>query len=627
MRRLCQNVRTRQRCYPRSREIWLRRFEVSEQQSNEVREVIVSEVITVRDLAEIMDLTPIQVIKSLMSNGMLASINQQIDFDTAAIIASEFGFEAHLPYAEVSEEAEESDLTPWQLLLQNEDTEDLCSRPPVVTILGHVDHGKTSLLDVIRHTDVVGQESGGITQHIGAYQIKHAGRRITFLDTPGHEAFTAMRARGAHTTDIAVLVVAADDGVKPQTIEAINHARAAHIPIIVALNKMDLPNARPDYVKQQLSELGLVPDEWDGDTMVIPVSAKAQEGLDDLLEAILLTADDICVQANPEREAVGSVLEGNLDKRRGPLATVLVMNGTLQTGDVIVAGQTWGKVRALLDEKGRRHRTAPPGTPALIIGLHDVPTAGDRVEVVKDERTARGIAEKRQEEARARLHESQRRPPSLDDISARIREGQAKELNIVLKTDVQGSIEPIVTSLNRLQVGDVKVNVVHVAAGNITESDINLALASEAIVMGFRVNVDISAQRMSDLEDVELKIYEIIYELIDDVELAMKGLLDPTYEEKIIGEAEVRATFDIARLGRIAGCYVRQGVIRRNAKVRVWRGEELLHEGVIDSLKRFEKDVREVRENFECGLKVAGFNEMEEGDRLEFYVMERVSQV
>jgi len=600
---------------------------VSEQQSNEVREVIVSEVITVRDLAEIMDLTPIQVIKSLMSNGMLASINQQIDFDTAAIIASEFGFEAHLPYAEVSEEAEESDLTPWQLLLQNEDTEDLCSRPPVVTILGHVDHGKTSLLDVIRHTDVVGQESGGITQHIGAYQIKHAGRRITFLDTPGHEAFTAMRARGAHTTDIAVLVVAADDGVKPQTIEAINHARAAHIPIIVALNKMDLPNARPDYVKQQLSELGLVPDEWDGDTMVIPVSAKAQEGLDDLLEAILLTADDICVQANPEREAVGSVLEGNLDKRRGPLATVLVMNGTLQTGDVIVAGQTWGKVRALLDEKGRRHRTAPPGTPALIIGLHDVPTAGDRVEVVKDERTARGIAEKRQEEARARLHESQRRPPSLDDISARIREGQAKELNIVLKTDVQGSIEPIVTSLNRLQVGDVKVNVVHVAAGNITESDINLALASEAIVMGFRVNVDISAQRMSDLEDVELKIYEIIYELIDDVELAMKGLLDPTYEEKIIGEAEVRATFDIARLGRIAGCYVRQGVIRRNAKVRVWRGEELLHEGVIDSLKRFEKDVREVRENFECGLKVAGFNEMEEGDRLEFYVMERVSQV
>ncbi len=600
---------------------------MSEQQSNEVREVIVSEVITVRDLAEIMDLTPIQVIKSLMSNGMLASINQQIDFDTAAIIASEFGFEAHLPYAEVSEEAEESDLTPWQLLLQNEDTEDLCSRPPVVTILGHVDHGKTSLLDVIRHTDVVGQESGGITQHIGAYQIKHAGRRITFLDTPGHEAFTAMRARGAHTTDIAVLVVAADDGVKPQTIEAINHARAAHIPIIVALNKMDLPNARPDYVKQQLSELGLVPDEWDGDTMVIPVSAKAQEGLDDLLEAILLTADDICVQANPEREAVGSVLEGNLDKRRGPLATVLVMNGTLQTGDVIVAGQTWGKVRALLDEKGRRHRTAPPGTPALIIGLHDVPTAGDRVEVVKDERTARGIAEKRQEEARARLHESQRRPPSLDDISARIREGQAKELNIVLKTDVQGSIEPIVTSLNRLQVGDVKVNVVHVAAGNITESDINLALASEAIVMGFRVNVDISAQRMSDLEDVELKIYEIIYELIDDVELAMKGLLDPTYEEKIIGEAEVRATFDIARLGRIAGCYVRQGVIRRNAKVRVWRGEELLHEGVIDSLKRFEKDVREVRENFECGLKVAGFNEMEEGDRLEFYVMERVSQV
>lgn len=593
---------------------------------DEIKEITIPEIITVRDLAELLGETPIKVIKILMSNGVLASINQQVDFDTAAVIASEFGFEAKQPYAELEEDVE-TELSAWQILLSTEAPEDLCSRPPVVTVLGHVDHGKTSLLDAIRHTNVAGGESGGITQHIGAYQVKHAGRRITFLDTPGHEAFTAMRARGANTTDIAVLVVAADDGVQPQTIEAINHARAAHVPIVVALNKVDRPNARPEVVKQQLSDQGLTPDEWGGDTMVIPVSAKNKSGLEDLLEAILLIADEACVQANPEREAVGTVLEGRLDKRQGPLATVLIQNGTLRTGDVVIVGKTWGKLRALQDENEKRHRTAPPATPTVIVGLHDVPEAGDRLEVIKDERTARAIAQKRQGEARARELARTVRPLSLDDISNRIREGQIKELNIVLKTDVQGSIEPIVTSLQRLSNNEVKVNVIHAAAGNVNESDINLALASEAIVIGFRVNADSSARRMSDMEDLPIQQYDIIYEIVDDVEKAMKGMLAPVYAEKVIGEAQVRQTFDIPRVGRVAGCYVTDGIIQRNAKARVLRNGKMLFEGSLDSLKRFEKDVREVRQNFECGVKLANFDEVESGDRLQFFVMERVAVV
>ena len=590
----------------------------------EQKEVTIPEIITVRDLAELLDETPITIIKTLMSNGVLASINQQVDFDTAAIIASEFGYDAKQPYAELEEDAE-TELSAWQILLAEESPEDLRSRPPVVTVLGHVDHGKTSLLDAIRNTNVVGGESGGITQHIGAYQIKHDNHRITFLDTPGHEAFTAMRARGANTTDIAVLVVAADDGVMPQTIEALNHARAAHVPIIVALNKIDKSNARPEVVKQQLGDHGLMPDEWGGATMVIPVSAKQKIGLDDLLEAILLTADDVHVQANPNREAVGTVLEGRLDKRRGSLATVLIQNGTLKTGDVIVVGSTWGKVRALEDENNKRHRTAPPATPAVVIGLHDVPKAGDRLEVVKDERTARAIAKKRQDKAHAKDLARAVRPLSLDDISSRIREGQVKEMNIVLKTDVQGSIEPIVNSLERLSNEEVKVNVIHAAAGNISESDINLAMASAAIVIGFRVSPDSAARRVSDLEGLDIHIYDIIYEIVDDVEKAMKGMLDPVFAEKVVGEAQVRQTFDIPRIGRIAGCYVTNGVIQRNAKVRVFRNGQLVHEGTLDSLKRFEKDVREVRQNFECGVKIDGFNTVAPGDRLQFFVMERVA--
>ncbi len=600
---------------------------MNDQPIEETKEVIIPEVITVRELAELVEVSPIQIIKTLMSNGVLASINQQIDFDTAAIISAEYGFEARLPYPEISEEeGEGSELSSWQRLLVGEAEEDLCERPPVVTMLGHVDHGKTTLLDAIRHANVVDQESGGITQHIGAYQVKHHDRRITFLDTPGHAAFTAMRARGAHTTDIAVLVVAADDGVKPQTIEALNHARAAHIPIIVALNKIDKANARPEYAKQELADIGLMPDDWGGDTMIIPVSAKQKLGLDDLLEAILLVSDELGVQANPDCPAIGAVLEGRLDKRRGPVATILVQNGTLKTGDVVVVGETWGKIRALTDEQNRRHRTAPPGTPAVITGLRGVPSAGDHLEVIANERSARAIARKRQEASKARRQAIPRRPISLDDISARIREGEAQELAVVLKTDVQGSIEPIVSSLKNLSIGDIKLNVIHVAAGNINESDINLALASESIILGVRVNVEPSARRMATAERIGIKIYEIIYKLIDDVEKAMKGLLEPVYEEKMIGEAEIRAVFDIPKIGRVAGCYVTQGIIRRNAKVRVLRGEKALHQGVLSSLKRFEKDVREVRTGYECGVKVEGFEAVEVGDHLQFYVMERQEQ-
>ncbi len=586
-------------------------------------EITIPEVITVRDLADLLGETPIALIKSLMSNGVLASINQQVDFDTAAIIAAEFGFEAKLPYAELDEEAE-TELSAWQILLADEKPEDLKSRPPVVTVLGHVDHGKTSLLDAIRHADVVTGESGGITQHIGAYQIKHEGQRITFLDTPGHEAFTAMRARGANTTDIAILVVAADDGVKPQTIEAVNHARAAHVPIIVALNKIDKANARPEAVKQELSDLGLTPDEWGGSTMVIPVSATMKLGLEDLLEAIVLVADEVGVKANPTRDAVGTVLEGRLDRRRGPLATVLIQNGTLRTGDALVVGHTWGKVRALEDEHNDRHRTAPPATPTVIIGLHDVPVAGDFLETVKDERTARAIAEKRSQKARQRELARTSRPLSLDDFSSAVREGEIKELNIVLKTDVQGSIEPIVNSAERLSQADVKVNVIHAAAGNISESDINLALASDAIILGFRVSADNAAQRMADMEGMDIQIYEIIYRLVDDVEKALKGMLEPTYQPVLIGEAEVRQLFTISSVGTIAGCFVTRGIVRRNAKVRVIRNDETLHDGTIDSLKRFTEDVREVRQNFECGVKIDGYNALEVGDRLQFYVMQRV---
>jgi translation initiation factor IF-2 len=580
--------------------------------------------LTVRELAQLMGVSPIDVIKRLMYDGIIATINQTIDYETAAIVASEMGFEPREEKVAVPEEEEAlSGPTPlWERLYAQEDPANLRPRPPVVTVLGHVDHGKTSLLDAIRRTDVAAGEVGGITQHIGAYQVEHNGRLITFLDTPGHEAFTAMRARGAQTTDIAILVVAADDGVMPQTVEAINHARAARVPIIVALNKIDKPTAQPERVKRQLSELGLTPDEWGGDTFVIPVSAKKRIGLEDLLETILLVADEQNIRANPNRPAIGTVLEAQLDRSMGPTATVLVQNGTLRVGDAVVAGTVYGRVRRMLDGHGKPIREAPPSTPALILGLSDVPTAGDIFEVVENEKVARAIAAQRLQEREARAARPTRL--TLDDLSRSIRQGQAKELNLIIKADVQGSIEPIVSSLSKLGSEDLKVNIIHAAAGNVTESDINLAIASRAIVIGFQVTVDPAARRLAENEGVDIRIYDVIYELIDEVELALKGLLEPTYVEKTIGKAEVRATFDIPKVGRVAGCYVLEGEVRRNARARLFRQGEQKFDGPIASLKRFAKDVREVKAGYECGIGLEGFHDIQVGDVLEFYVKERV---
>ncbi|MGQ9466267.1 MAG: translation initiation factor IF-2 [Anaerolineae bacterium] len=582
--------------------------------------------LTVRELAQLMNVSPIDVIKRLMYDGIIATINQTIDYETAAIVASEMGFEPREEAVAIAEEkAALAGPTPlWERLYAQENPANLRPRPPVVTVLGHVDHGKTSLLDAIRRTNVAAGEAGGITQHIGAYQVEHNGRLITFLDTPGHEAFTAMRARGAQTTDIAILVVAADDGVMPQTIEAINHARAARVPIIVALNKIDKPTAQPDRVKRQLSDLGLTSDEWGGDTFVIPVSAKKRIGLEDLLATILLVADEQNIRANPDRSAVGTVLEAQLDRNMGPTATVLVQNGTLRVGDAVVAGTVYGRVRRMLDGHGKPIREAPPSTPALILGLSDVPTAGDIFEVVENEKVARAIAAQRMQEREARAARPTRL--TLDDLSRSIRQGQAKELNLIIKADVQGSIEPIVFSLSKLGSEDLKVNIIHAAAGNVTESDINLAIASRAIVIGFQVTVDPAARRLAESEGVDVRLYDVIYELIGEVELALKGLLEPAYVEKTIGKAEVRATFEIPKVGRVAGCYVLEGEVRRNARVRLFRQGEQKFDGPIASLKRFAKDVREVKAGYECGIGLDGFHDIQVGDILECYVKERVAQ-
>jgi translation initiation factor IF-2 len=594
--------------------------------SEEVKEKPIVEIpdfVTVRQLAELMTVSPIDVIKELMSAGVMANINQQIDYETAAIVAQEMGFEPKEETPALAEEVVEGGPTLlWDRLYASEDPENLKPRPPVVTVLGHVDHGKTSLLDAIRHTEVQAGEAGGITQHIGAHQIEHNGNSITFLDTPGHEAFTAMRARGAHTTDIAVLVVAADDGVKPQTVEAINHAHAARVPIIVALNKIDKPNAQPDMVKQQLAEMGLEPDDWGGTTLCVPVSAKQKVGLDDLLEAILLVASTTEIKANPDRPAMGSVLEGHLERTLGATATILVQNGTLHVSDVVVAGLSYGRVRRMLDEDGESIEEALPSTPVMILGLSGVPNAGEMFRVVPDERTARAIIAKREEELTSKAA-TPIRAFTLDDFSSRILAGQAKELNLIVKTDVQGSIEPIVNSLEKLVIGDLKVNVVHAAAGNISETDVNLAIVSHAIIVGFHVNPDPAARRKAENEGVDIRTYDIIYKLVDEVDMALKGLLEPTYVDVVIGVAEVRAIFSVPKIGAIAGCYVREGEARRNARARVLRDNEQLFDGHVSSLKRFKKDAREVRAGFECGIGLEGFHDFAEGDIIQFYVKER----
>jgi translation initiation factor IF-2 len=584
--------------------------------------------ITVRELAALLDVSPINVIKELMSNGIMANINQEIDFDTAAIVAGELGFEvvSQAEVAAAAAEAEEMDIgeqLAWRQVLAREDKTRLVPRPPVVTMLGHVDHGKTSLLDMIRHTNVQAGEAGGITQHIGAYQAEQDGRLITFLDTPGHEAFTAMRARGAQATDIAILVVAADDGVMPQTREAADHARAAHVPIIVAMNKIDLPTANPPKVKQQLSEIGLVPDEWDGDTMVIPVSAKEKLGIEDLLEAILLVAEDIEPKANPSASASGTILEARLERGLGVMATVLVQNGTLHRGDTLLVGNGYGRIKAMFDFRGREVNEAGPATPVSVSGLKDVPQAGEQFSVVKSEKEARRIiaelAEETQQTASGRSGGM-----SLDEFFSRLQEGDVKTLNLIVKADVQGSVEPIVNSLNRLSSDEVSLDILLAATGNVTENDVMLASASDAVILGFNVEIDSVAQTAANSERVQINTYSIIYKLLEDVEKAMKGMLDPVYEDVLIGRAEVRQVFKIRGVGHIAGCYMRTGVARRNAQARLIRNGALLHSGGVHSLKHLQENVREVKAGFEFGVSLDNWEDYQPGDYIEFFVSQRV---
>jgi translation initiation factor IF-2 len=554
----------------------------------------------------------------------MANINQQVDFETAAIVGAEMGFDVQLEKPDVPEEKEEEPQTLRQRLYEAEAPEDLEPRPPVVTVLGHVDHGKTKLLDAIRDTNVQEGEAGGITQRVGAYQVEIDGKKISFLDTPGHEAFTAMRARGAQVTDIAILVIAADDGVMPQTREAIDHVRAAQVPIIVALNKIDLPTANPERVKQQLADLDLIVDAWGGDIISVEVSAKQHTNIEDLLESILLVAEVEELKANPNRAAVGSVIEGQMDRQRGPLATLLVQNGTLREGDVLLVGEDYGRVRAMHDSKGQRIKEAPPSFPVVVMGLSNVPTAGEIFEVMEDEQTARGISEERISVREAREAEPMPRI-SLEELYARFQAGEIKELNVVLKADVQGSLEPIADSLAGLGDKDLKINVLRQDIGNISESDVMLASASNAIVIGFNVDVDTAAQRAAEAEGVDIRLYKIIYKLIEDMQKALSGLLEPEYEDVTTGQAEVRAVFDISSIGRVAGLYVTDGVVHRNGRARVRRDDVIIFDGPLSSLKRFTQDVREVRAGFECGVSLEGFNDFEEGDALEFYQKQQVT--
>jgi translation initiation factor IF-2 len=589
-------------------------------QSTNVIELPVS--LTVRELADSIDSSPIEVIKVLMDNGVMANINQQIDFDTAAVVAAEMGYEANMVAMEAPEAEKTGEIPYWRQLIAGEDPEHLSPRPPVVTILGHVDHGKTTLLDAIRQTDVVGGEAGGITQHIGAYQITHNDRRITFLDTPGHAAFTAMRSRGAQGADLVVLVVAADDGVMPQTREALDHARDAQVPMVVALNKIDRPNANPERTKQQLAEIGLVPDDWDGDTIVVPVSAKQEEGLEDLMEAILLVSDNMEILANPEGKVIGSVIEAERDRSRGVVATLLVQNGTLSVGDIIIAGNTYGKLRAMFDYRGNRFDAAGPSAPVSVMGLNQVPMAGDLFMVTDSEKQARSFVQKRK--AAAKQKGAVVAGLTLENMFDRIQAGEVRELRLIVKADVQGSLEPIVSSLEEMSEGGAGVNVLRAVTGNIGENDVLLASASSAVILGFNVDADSAALRLAENESVSIRLYSIIYRLTEDVEKALKGLLEPEEKEVVLGKAEVRALFRIPRRGTIAGCYVTDGEIRRNALARVYRDGEVIHEGELSSLKHFQDDVREVRQGFECGIGIRDFNKVEEGDVIESFKRELV---
>ena len=577
-----------------------------------------AETITVRDLSERIGKPAGEIIKKLMMLGIIATINNELDFDTAQLVCSEFGVELEMKLAETAEDA-----------LKNEDVEDseedLLPRPPVVTIMGHVDHGKTSLLDYIRKTRVTAGEAGGITQHIGAYTVEIRGQKITFLDTPGHEAFTAMRARGAQATDIAILVVAADDGVMPQTIEAINHAKAAGVQTIVAINKMDKVGADPERIKQQLTEYGLVTEEWGGDTIMVPVSAVTGQGVDQLLEMILLVAEVQDYRANPNRKARGIIIEARLDKGRGPVATVLVKTGTLRVGDTIVAGTAYGRVRAMVNDRGERVKEALPSDPVEVIGFNDVPEAGDIITAVDDDSLSRRVAEERKDKLRAALIKNQQKA-SLDDLFSQISAGQIKDLNLIIKADVQGSVEAVKQSLEKLSNDEVRVRCIHGGVGAITETDIMLASASNAIIIGFNVRPDNNVRETAEREKIDIRLYRVIYNAIEDVEKAMKGMLAPKFREVVLGSAQVRQVFKVTGAGTVAGCYVTDGKVVRNAQARLLRDSVVIHEGRVDSLKRFKDDAKEVAAGYECGMGFESYNDIKEGDVIECFQMEEIEQ-
>ncbi len=574
--------------------------------------------ITVRELAEMLDVSPIRILTELIRSGVMVNVNQPIDYETAAVVAADLGFETVLqkpPELETQVEVAAGGQR------QREYDPDAVPRPPVVTIMGHVDHGKTKLLDAIRKTNVVETEAGGITQKIGAYQVEVHGKKITFLDTPGHEAFTAMRARGAKVADIAVLVVAADDGVMPQTVEAIAHARAAGVPIVVAINKIDKLEANPDRVKQQLAEQGLVPHDWGGGTETVPVSARTGQGIEDLLETILLVAEMEDLRANPTKPAMGTVIEARMDPTKGPLATILIQNGTLNLRDVVVIGEVWGKVRAMYDDRGRKLRKAEPSTPVQILGLNGLPEPGDTLSVVPDEKTAKLQAE----EASRRAAKEEAPPRSLEDIQKLIAAGKVQELPIIVKADLQGSLEAIRGALEKLGSEQIKVNIVYQATGSITESDIMLARATGAIVIGFNVRPDPAARRAAEQARVDIRYYNVIYSLVDDIKAALEGLLEPQWKEVVDAYATVRAVFRLPKNQQVAGIYVNEGKVSRNALARVLRGGTVIYEGQVASLKRFKEDVREVASGYECGLGLENFNDFQEGDTIEFYHREQVT--
>ena len=587
-----------------------------EEKKEVVKEITLPEKMTIRELAEKMKMQPAVIVKKLFMEGTMVTVNHEIDFEKAQEIA--------LDYDIIAEQEEKVDVIEELLKEEEEDPKDLVPRPPVVCVMGHVDHGKTSLLDAIRKTNVTDREAGGITQHIGAYVVSIKGQKITFLDTPGHEAFTAMRMRGANSTDIAVLVVAADDGVMPQTVEAINHAKAAGVEIIVAINKVDKPSANIERVKQELSEYELIPEDWGGSTIFVPVSAKTHQGIEELLEMILLTSEVCELKANPKRKARGLVIEAQLDKGKGPVATILVQKGTLHVGDFIAAGASSGKVRAMMDDKGRRVKEAGPSTPVEILGLSDVPNAGEVLVATENDKEAKNFAATFISENKNRLLEETKAKMSLDDLFSQIQEGNLKELNLIVKADVQGSVEAVKQSLVKLSNDEVVVKVIHGGVGAINESDVTLASASNAIIIGFNVRPDATAKATAEQEGVDLRLYRVIYQAIEDVEAAMKGMLDPVFEEKVIGHAEVRQIFKASGVGNIAGSYVLDGVFQRGCTVRISREGKQIFEGPLASLKRFKDDVKEVKAGYECGLVFEGFNDIQELDQVEAYIMVEV---